>query len=815
MIKYQILFLTLVLLFSVGSWNPLSSFTGEKNLVAAQTLFIDGLFRKEITIPDPMLEEAIREELDLPEGMLEAATVKKVESLSLRNRNIQDLRGLEHFTSLLSLNLRGNYIEDITPLMKLKKLEELNLRENKVIDISPLKKLSNLKELNLSYNRVSNIKPLAGLKNLNKKLFLNGNPIVAYSPVFEAYRSIKKTDFQLPVVFSKSGGFYEREVQLELISPYPEAVIYYTLDGSEPDPKGNPERTLTYEEPIFISDRSREPNNLSNIRTATDENSTYWRKPTDHVFKGTVVKAKAITQDGLATETATHTYFVHENMRRKYSLPILSISTDSNNFFDEETGLFVNKNWHNRGKDWEREANMEFYETDGTLGFSQRIGVRVHGAYSSNLSQKPLRLYARSEYGTNLIYYDLFGDESNLIHKRLLLRNSGNDFHYTMFRDALHQRLVKHMNMDTQGSRPVIVFINGEYWGIQNIRERYDKWYLANQYDVDEDDVTIIENDGEFDDGSRDGVEHYKAMISFVENNDLSVDKNYDYVQTLMDVDNFVDYYVAQMYLANTDWLKNNVRLWRYNKGEDPQPRNNSKGDSKVTDVRDGRWRWMLFDTDYGFGIPHGLGVIGGSNVNTNSLELATGDKWFHVLFPAFIKNEDFKVKFINRFSDMLNTAFLPERVLGQMEDFYELYKVEMREHIDRWSIPESYEQWEKEVDVLRRFAEERPGYQWEHLRDFFQLGDKYTISVENHDPAAGTVVVNSILVDESTPGVTDASNWSGYYFGGLPVTITAVPNDGYTFVGWEDNDNNIQDESFEVVLTEDITLKPVFAKEG
>ncbi|MBU9713714.1 CotH kinase family protein [Evansella tamaricis] len=777
-----------------------------------------------IIFQDPVFEKAVRNALDYPDGEFRHSQLKDIESLSLRNSNLIDIADLEHFTSLekldlrdngirdvdvltslpklRDLNLRGNQIEEITALGFLTRLEELNLRENLVTDISPLQDLTALTDINLRYNRISNIQPLANLSNLQERLYLNGNPIVDYTPIYERYSYIAETDFELIPHFSHPGGFYDSEFHLELTSPYTDSNIYYTLDGSEPDPISNPENTYEYTEPIYIQDRTNEENVLSMIRTALDSAYTFWQPPAELVTKSTVVRANIVSGDGVTTETATHSFFISKD----YSLPVIAINSHRDTFFHEETGLFVNGNWDNRGRDWEGISHMEFFEADGTLGFSQNIGVRIHGGWTREGPQKSLRLYARSDYGTNLIFHDIFHDTDNLAHKRLILRNSGNDFHRTMFRDGLIQTLVNHLKMDTQAFQPAIVFLNGEYWGIQNIRERYDDWYLLHQYGLNQEQVTILGNDGELDDGSPDGIEHYENLMSFVRENDLRPHENYAYVAEQIDIDNFIDYYVAQIYSANTDWPQNNVRMWRYNISEDVQT------EEQVPFGHDGKWRWMLFDTDYGFGVQPGLGFAGGSNMDTNALIRLVGEEAYQILFHSLIENEIFREKFIQRFSDQLNTAFLPERVLEELETIYDIYKGEMSEHIARWNIPSSYGMWEQEVDVMRQFAQERPRYQWQHLQSFFNLEDTATVQVET-DPEKGLVQINSIIVSEETPGVSDTALWEGNYFMGQPIEISAVPMEGYQFAGWE-GELAGKDTVVEVLLTDNLSIEPIFEEE-
>src|SRR5699024_11065945 len=184
--------------------------------------------------------------------------------------------------------------------------------------------------------------------------------------------------------------------------------------------------------------------------------------------------------------------------------------------------------------------------------------------------------------------------EGNLTEfKRLLLRNSGNDWDQTMFNDAFIQSLVEPLGtVDTQAYRPAVVFLNGEYYGIQNIRERFDEYYFESHYDIAKEDLVILQNNSNLYRGNNEDIYHYKNMVKFIEENGLEKNENYKYIQTLIDIKNFRDYFASEFYFSNYDWLHNNIKFWR--KTTDSYEKNAPYG-------QDGRWRWILYDTDFGF----------------------------------------------------------------------------------------------------------------------------------------------------------------------------------------------------------------------
>ena len=218
------------------------------------------------------------------------------------------------------------------------------------------------------------------------------------------------------------------------------------------------------------------------------------------------------------------------------------------------------------------------------------MGVRMHGGATRSLAQKALRLYAKEEYDeeNKSIKYELFenmtksyNDNPLVKFKRVVLRSSGNDnTGGSLFRDALMHALASDLNMNIQASRPCVAFINGEFWGIYNIRERYDNHYFANHYDTDKDKIALItiavRGTPELQEGDENDIAYYYEMIRFFNNHSLTDDANYKKAQEYLDIDNFVDYYIANIYSANADWPGNNNSFWRY------KPDNGNYDDSAV-----------------------------------------------------------------------------------------------------------------------------------------------------------------------------------------------------------------------------------------
>ncbi len=593
--------------------------------------------------------------------------------------------------------------------------------------------------------------------------------------VFTAFGSLIAQN-PAPPVFSHSAGFYFESFELHLTHPDPDVELYYTLDGSSPS-----ENSTLYKGSITISDRSPEPNLFSSIPTNNITGGPLaWREPLENVRKGNVVRVKAF-KNSSSSSTVTRSFFVFDEGPNAYSLPVISIITDSLNVFGFEEGIYVpgayylegdddTGNYMERGRDWERPASFELFENNGSLGHSQDIGIRIHGGFTRRFALKSLRLYARSDYGESRFHFRVFPDQPYESYNRLILRNSGNDFGLSMFMDAAAQSLIRHLNVDTQAYRPAIVFLNGEYWGIHNIRERYERHYLERVYGVDPGNLDILTNDYaandyEVDEGSAD---HYVTMMDFIEQADLSEPGNYDHLQTFMDIDNFLDYYSAQIYYGNNDWPQNNNDFWRLNVPYNPD----------APTGHDGRWRWLLYDVDRSLGY--------NTDAEFDMIGWLLRDDWSTALFRNLLNNSQFKTDFINRISDHLNTAFIPERVSTVIDSLRQPLEPVIDEHIARWRNHESRENWENWVQIMHRYAEQRPYNLRQQLKDYFDIGNEVTLTIALQTPAGGYAKVNSTEIVSSTPGVeTEPYPWSGIYFSEVPVTLKAVSEEGYRFTHW------------------------------
>ena len=527
--------------------------------------------------------------------------------------------------------------------------------------------------------------------------------------------------FSNGIYTSHESGFYLKTFYLILKSSDPNQQIYFTTNGNIP----------TVNDHLF-TDTLKMVNNICKYSLwCTDYYSMIpttpldgpnrlqeyiWKEP-QTLYRTNVIRYASFSGDTMKSDVHTKTYFIDPNIDVRYQFPIISLATDSLNLFDYKTGIYIpgkrfddqgfgyrpSGNYLNTGIDWERKTHITFLEHDGTVGFETDAGIRIRGVGSTANPQKSLNVYFRKEYGEKDVDYPVFDEYINTEFKRLVLRNSGNDFLDTHFRDGLLQNILKPLGLELQRFRPSIVFINGEYWGIHNIREKYDKFYFEYNFGISVENLNLLNCKGEIEEGSN---LDYLALLDYVETEDLTEDFHYEYVKSQIDMENFIDFQIAEIYFANYDWPCNNYKIW------------------KTNDIGS-KWRFLVYDLDYSYGFTKE------SEFDAKSLEHASSDEidWPHcpvsnALFRALLKNENFKQEFVKRFSLHLNTVFNVDTVLQKINSFENLHFPEMAEHIERWNYPHDFEEWYKAIDAMKYFTIHRPCYIKNHLMDFFQLED-------------------------------------------------------------------------------------------
>jgi hypothetical protein len=475
--------------------------------------------------------------------------------------------------------------------------------------------------------------------------------------------------------FSHDSGLYNAQFSLSISAPEG-TDIYYSIDGSIPS-KEKVDNTVIYQysDPIIVKNRNGEKNILATSANATqmymDRDDPRGSVPQVHtpsnaqVPKATVIRAVAVDKRGKKGKVLTKTYFIGDNLNNYGSNRIISLVSDPYNLVDQNYGIMVrgkssnrwpDYNFNQKGENWEREAYLELFEGNASsrsVKLSTGVGIRVRGGWSRAAGQKSFTVYFREEFGIkNLKNYNLIpgavkADGTPVAtYKSFMLRNGANDGEYTKFYDVFLQDLVSNRGFTTQAGVPCVVYLNGEYWGPYNLQERYSDNHTEYKYGVTKENVISYDN-GELDDGTPADEALYWDMIEKGKK-DMTNQANYDAFCAVFDIDNFINYWAAEIFIYNEDWPQNNYRVWRTRTVEPGNP----YGDTK--------WRWQMFDTEFALGIYNGGGLTGQASMDPFAKILNGEYKEHHnnKMFAALLKNSTFKSKFRTAMTNLCSINF-------------------------------------------------------------------------------------------------------------------------------------------------------------
>lgn len=618
--------------------------------------------------------------------------------------------------------------------------------------------------------------------------------------------------------FSNKGGFSSKAFGLKISKFLSFADIYYTLDGSEPsihdtvatkyeykknyqenpgDPVVNQKfsdskRSFFYKGKIQLTPQNQLANRYSLIPTTFTRNASYL--PQSYVPKSQVVRAVAIKKGRLPSEIVTSTYFFEDNKKSPYTFPIVSLAFNPEDLFDYNRGIYVAGNgfdnfrksssettalctpgnYSNSGSFWERDASFEFFE-NSVQKICQPITARIHGGCSRSFPYKSFKLFSDDNFDK----YDLIKAQKTHNQASVVLRNSGNDYNKTLFKDVFIHQLVKPLKIPIQEYRPSILYLNGEYWGIHNLRDRVDNDYLNKIYGVDKKNIDLIKVvfDGPVEIEYGDD-EAYKSLKSFFMNNNFTDNSLYEKALEKMDIENFIDYQIVEIFVGNIDWPQNNVRLWRV------------KTEKANKAPNDGKWRWVFFDADRSLGetVP----------VGHNNLKDAI-NRPQNFIFSKLLQNKTFKTKFVARFTELLDSTFKYENSSKLYLQIKKVYEPEMEIHLKRWRIIGTKNQWERNCQDVLDYLKNRPGIMRNHLKEEFGiLYNEVTIL----NPGAEQIEVDDKLVKQSIRKYIQTDSL---------IKISPIKSESSNFSHWLIGGKAFYETELELKINSDTTVLAVF----
>ena len=540
-------------------------------------------------------------------------------------------------------------------------------------------------------------------------------------------------------VFSEKGRVMKNGKAFKLELSLPEgsegAEIRYTTNGSEPT-----RTSYLYSSPINIS-------------------------------KTTVVKAKLFQDGKLSPRSSTQSYIF---FTRDITLPVISISTDNKYFYDNKIGIYVDGTYQSGKKnyefDWRRPTNIEFFfEPEKESQINQLCETRIMGGATRGNKMKSLAVYANKRFGEKRLDYEFFPDQRPGItdFKSIALRNAGNDFDYLYLRDAIIQsNTAKHLDIDYQAWRPAIVYINGQYTGMLNIRERSNEDNIYTNYDGLED-LDMFENWGELKEGTWDNYNAFKAF--YTEHGHTLAE-----YEQWMDTMEFLNLMLVNLFYNNRDFPGNNIVMWRPTE-------------------EGGRWRWIMKDTDFGLGL-YGVSASFNTIKWIYDPNYDPGTSWANQydhtrLFRRLMEDSDFKREFIDRAAIYMGDWLNSRGTFAVWNPMYEMIKYEYpyhRELVNKW-----WPNYTEEMNNARNWIANRPTYFYKYIADYYKLGTPLPLTVnkamDENQRAEIEIQMNGVKLSEGF--------FDGKFFKDRRMTITGSSlKDGYVITGWKitttDNSN-------------------------
>ena len=492
----------------------------------------------------------------------------------------------------------------------------------------------------------------------------------------------------------KPGAWPEESFSLELTGPEG-CEIFYTTDGSLPD-RGS----LRYEGEILISG--------SGSGWVTEETAEILQavprftvNPTPEIPDAWIIRAAAVDAEGRWGPVATGTFFPGCSLLSEYG-PVLvaSLVTEPDSLFSYERGIMVPgasfENWRDTeegreilqagpyyeivanytqsGKKWERPASLELFDASEKLSAQTDCGIRIHGGMSRAYPNRSMRVYFREDYGSAALEYPLFPEAVNQVtgepvtrFQSLVFRNGGNSTNAMPYKDSWLQGLLRDAGFGVQCARPAVLYLNGEFWGVYVLNDRYSSAYLRDYYGVDD---ALLVKEGELQDGREEDMALYEELCAFAEQ-DLADPGNWQRFRETVDVPGMAAYFAAQIYIANKDFLPDkNIELWRSVETDSENP------------WADGRWRFLLYDTEYSTGLYWQEETRSEYDSLSEALEN-------HPLFRSAMENEEFRELFQSSLREISDYYLSPWIVNISLQRQNEKWKSLMQEHHRRFGEPE------------------------------------------------------------------------------------------------------------------------------
>lgn len=469
----------------------------------------------------------------------------------------------------------------------------------------------------------------------------------------------------------------------------------------------------------------------------------------------TVIRAITVENEKFPSKIISKTYLIEES----FNLPTISLVTNPPNLWDWNTGIYVKgpnaaPNIPHFGAnfwmDWEKHSSLSYFEEDGSKVFSTDLGIKIYGGWSRVFPKKSFSINFDKKYDLDKLEINIFEDKPHIDEfGSLVLRADArggvrirNELMY-----QIHKQMKSQLGMQTY--KPTVLYLNGEYWGIYNLMEKKGNAFIERNYGYKN--IDMLSNVGNDSLEILYGSEtEYLNLLDFMNQNDITQDSIYEQLKERINFNEYIDFWIYEIYSSKGDTYAN-IRYWR------PQEEG-------------GKWHWIGFDYDWWLGL------------NENTLERMLNEEQGNAIgmwtIGRMMKNPKFRNDFINRFCDYLNTTMKPENAVQIVQEVKNVIIEEMPKDLEKWNL--DFEEWNNEVDKIIEFVSFRPDSIRSFIKSRFNLEGETEINL-NVGSGEGKIKISTLSL-ETFP-------WNGKYLQGIPVTIEAIPEIGYKFTGWENED--------------------------
>ncbi len=523
-------------------------------------------------------------------------------------------------------------------------------------------------------------------------------------------------------VFDKDGGEFTFPQNIIINKPSSNSSIYYSVDGADPS-----------------------LGNLYSTEIVLNETTT--------------VRAVSVEPDMLTCFPESRIYYPTGEVH----LPVLSLSTNEENLYSEK-GIYTN--YRNSGSLWERPVSIGY--CNNTLKFENTAGIRIQGGNSVHMAKKSFRLFFRGGYGSSKLYASPFTSGPNSF-ENLVLRGGYDDdittSTGTLLRDPLSAEFWGKLGELATNSDWVSLYLNNKYWGIYNVRESINEYFVEDNMGINEFDLVRFQKWGNtLKYGS---LDTWNQLESFFNTTDFTRPEAYDETAAFMDMNSLINLF-SFVHCSQ-------FRSWTW-------------GAFGIKPVN-GKWTWTIWDTDRAYTVSTWNGFTEYANTSA--------EKWPNFIPQELIKNEQFKNELINRVCDLLNTTFKPENSLALFDSLKAVIEPEMDNEFNKWNSS-GRTKWNTNTENMRTFLKIRPSIVHEQMLDYFSISDSIKITIKII--GKGNVKLNSLTLSET--------EWEGIYMSNIPIELEAIPHFGSKFIRWE---NISSDRKISLASSTDKTLVAIF----